>query len=76
MVGILVVVDVAGAHENLQGGMDADGEMVETLAELLDIELAIDAIAVAGSNLVVVGQMFVHLFNILARGEGVVDTFR
>ena len=76
VVGILVVVDIACAHEDLQGGMNADGEMVETLAELLDIELAVDAIAVAGSNLVVVGQMFVHIFNIFARGKGVVDALR
>ena len=76
VVGLLVVVEIAGAHENLQGGMDADGEMVEAQAELLDVELAVDAIAVAGSNLVVVGQMFIHLFNIFARGEGVVDALR
>ena len=50
--------------------------MAETLTELLDIEFVADAIAVAGSNLVVVGQVFVNLLDILARREGVVDTLR
>ena len=50
--------------------------MAETLTELLDIEFVADAIAVAGSNLVVVGQVFVNLLDILAWREGIVDTLR
>ena len=74
VVGFLVIFDISGAFQNLQGRMDADGKMAETLAELLDIELMADSIAVAGGYLVVVGQVFVDLLDILTRWEGVVDT--
>ena len=76
MVGFLVVFDIPGAFQNLQSRMNADGEMAETLTELLYIEFVADAIAVAGSNLVVVGQVFVNLLDILAWREGIVDTLR
>ena len=55
--------------------MDAEGEVVETLTKLLDIELMADAIAVAGSYLVVVGQVFVDLFDILAWRKRIVNAF-
>ena len=73
MVGFLVVVDVAGPLQYLQGGMDADGEVAEALAELLDIEFMADAVAVAKGYLVIIGQMLVDLPDIVAGRKGVVD---
>ena len=61
MVGFLVVVDVAGALQYLQGGMDADGEVAEALAELLDIEFMADAVAVAKGYLKVSSTRLVSL---------------
>ena len=73
MVGFLVVVDVAGPLQYLQGGMDADGEVAEALAEFLDIEFMADAVAVAKGYLIIIGQMLVDLPDIVAGRKGVVD---
>ena len=75
MVGFLVVVDIAGPLQYLQGGMDADREVAEALAELLDIEFMADAVAVAKGYLIVIGQMLVDLSDIVAGRKGVVDAF-
>ena len=52
--------------------MYADGEMAETLAEFIHVELMADAISVTGSNLVIVGQMLIHLPEIVFLRERLV----
>ena len=69
-----IVFYITGTLQNLQGGMDAHREVVEALAENVDVELAGDAEAVARSYLEEVGQMFIDLTNLVFRREGVVDT--
>ena len=73
LVGRRVILYIACTLQNLQGGMYADGEVVETLAEDVDVELARDAEAVACSYLVEVGEVLVDLPNLVFGREGVVD---
>ena len=53
--------------------MDRDWEVAETQAELLDIEFSGYTIAVASRYLVVVGQMFIYLPDVLLGRIGVVN---
>ena len=73
LVGRRVILYIARTLQNLQGRMYAHGEVVETLAEDVDVELARDAEAVACSYLVEVGEVLVDLPNLVFGREGVVD---
>ena len=53
--------------------MDAYREMMETLTEDVDVELASDAETIARGYLEEVGQVLIDLTNLVLRWEGVVD---
>ncbi len=74
-VGSSIVFYIAGTLQNLQGGMDAHREMVETLTEDVDVELTGDAETIACGYLEEVGQVFIDLTNLVLGREGVVDAF-
>ena len=73
LVGGFVIVNVACPGKYLQGTVYPDGEMMETLAELVDVEFTGHSIAVTCCQLVVIGQMFIDLADVIAGWEGIVD---
>ena len=47
--------------------------MAELMAEVVDVEFESVVVARPNTNLIEVGQVFIHLFNIILLGEGVAD---
>ena len=54
--------------------MNADGEVVELMTEIVDIKLTRYPITITCSNLVIIGKMVVNLADIVFFREGVADT--
>ena len=71
----LGIVDVAGAGENLQRAVYLDGEVLEVVAELVDVEFERASHGAAHAYLVEIGQMVIDLPHVFFVGEGVGDAF-
>ena len=65
------ILDVTCALKNLQGGIYLNREVVEAVAELIDVELESVPISRAHTYLIIIGQMFVNLSDVVFVWEAV-----
>ena len=71
---LLRVFDITSPVQDLQGRIHLDGEVTEGMTELIDVKLERVVITRTDTYLIEIGQVLIHLSDIVFLGEGIGDT--